>query len=51
MKYSFAHGGKDGIPFPVQRRDYDHSIAFLKGVIGEVKDGEKERALRRLSAF
>jgi hypothetical protein len=51
VKYSFAHGGKDGIPFPVQRADYDHSIAFLKEVIEETKDGEKERALRRLSAL
>jgi hypothetical protein len=51
VKYSFAHGGKDGIPFPVQRADYDHSIEFLRGVIEEAKDGERERALRRLAAL
>ncbi len=51
VKYSFAHGGKDGIPFPVQRQDYDHSIAFLREVIEETKDGGKQGALRRLSAL
>jgi hypothetical protein len=51
VKYSFAHGGKDGIPFPVQRNDYDHSIAFLRDVIEETKTGstEKAGALKRLS--
>lgn len=51
VKYSFAHGGKDGIPFPVQRGDYDHSILFLKNVIEEAKTGEKARALQRLAAI
>ncbi len=28
--YSFAHGGKDGHPFPVDRRTYDESIRILQ---------------------
>ncbi|MEM3030980.1 MAG: DUF763 domain-containing protein [Candidatus Micrarchaeia archaeon] len=52
-KYSFAHGGKDGIPFPVQRGDYDHSISVLKQAVESAKigEGEKLRALQRLRAF
>ncbi len=51
VKYSFSHGGKDGIPYPVDRGCYDHSIGFLKDVINEAKDGEKGRALRRLAGI
>src|SRR3984957_19405339 len=29
-RFSFAHGGKDGHPFPVQLKTYDESIAFLR---------------------
>ena len=28
-RYSFAHGGKDGTPFPVDRRTYDETIRIL----------------------
>jgi hypothetical protein len=53
VKYSFAHGGKDGIPYPVDREAYDHSISFLRGAIEEAKaaEGDKSRALRRLAAL
>ncbi len=30
VKYSFAHGGKDGTPYPVNREVYDHTIQQLK---------------------
>lgn len=50
VKYSFAHGGKDGIPFPVDRGAYDNSIRFLQGVLSDVKTGDKGRALKRLAA-
>jgi len=52
VKYSFAHGGKDGVPFPVDRRTYDKSIMFLKDAIegGEISSGEKKMALKKLSS-
>jgi len=52
-RYSFAHGGKDGIPFPVQKKDYDHSIQVLKQAVESAKVGEAERlrALKRLRLF
>ncbi|MDY6893692.1 MAG: DUF763 domain-containing protein [Chloroflexota bacterium] len=49
-RYSFAHGGKDGIPYPVDRKTYDRSIDILAGAIREAKLGNREEmeALRRL---
>ena len=32
-KYSFAVGGKDGVPFPVDRRIYDETVEFLEGLL------------------
>ena len=53
VKYSFAFGGKDGVPFPVRRKDYDRAIAFLEAAIESSKLGERDRlnALRRLKAY
>jgi hypothetical protein len=41
--YSFAHGGKDGIPYPVDRKRYDRSIEILQTGIEEAKLGSKEK--------
>jgi len=49
VKYSFAHGGKDGIPYPVDRGAYENSISFLRDVLMESKNNEKERALRTIA--
>ncbi len=49
VKYSFAHGGKDGIPYPVDRTTYQNSISFLQDVLAETKSGEKSKALSRLA--
>jgi len=53
VKYSFAHGGKDGYPFPVDRKTYDSSINTLKEAVNDAKIGrsEKLQALRRLSSY
>lgn len=53
VKYSFAYGGKDGVPFPVDRKAMDESIHFLKMAVEESKLGnvEKMKALERLRAF
>jgi hypothetical protein len=52
-RYSFAHGGKDGHPFPVDRKTYDRSIDLLGTAIRRAKigDPEKLKALKRLSLF
>jgi hypothetical protein len=50
--YSYAHGGKDGTPFPVDRDTYDRSIDVLTQAVRKARLGENERidALRRLAA-
>jgi len=49
--YAFAHGGKDGIPFPVREDLYDNTIRVLDEAIKQAKIGQKEkiRALARLA--
>ena len=49
-RYSFAHGGKDGIPYPVDRQTYDQSVQLLRRAIGKTKLGieEKREAESRL---
>ena len=53
VKYSFAHGGKDGTPYPVNRKIYDESIEILKNAIEEAKIGnyEKTLAIKRLKNY
>lgn len=49
-RFSFAHGGKDGHPFPVTTKIYDESIRILGESIEESKMGysEKSECLYRL---
>ena len=42
-RYSFAHGGKDGIPYPVDRQTYDKSIDILRQAVQRSKLGVKEK--------
>jgi hypothetical protein len=51
--YSYAHGGKDGTPFPVDRATYDRNIAVLTDAVRKARLGENDRfdALRRLSTM
>ena len=51
--YTYAHGGKDGIPYPVNRVRYDLTISVLERAIKSAKIGrsDKLKALKRLSAF
>jgi hypothetical protein len=51
--YSFAHGGKDGYPYPVDRKTYDSSIQFLAQALDKAKIGDKEKleAFKRLKAW
>ncbi len=52
-KFSFAHGGKDGIPYPVDRALMDENTEFLKQAVEQAKLGNKEKinAVRRLRNF
>ncbi|MEN2983539.1 MAG: DUF763 domain-containing protein [Dictyoglomaceae bacterium] len=52
-RFSFAHGGKDGYPYPVDRKVYDNSINILEKAIKKAQLGRKEEieALKRLSFF
>ncbi|MBX5467025.1 MAG: DUF763 domain-containing protein [Firmicutes bacterium] len=51
IRYSFAHGGKDGHPFPVAREDYDHNLEVLERALRRARLGQRESlaALRRLA--
>jgi hypothetical protein len=49
-RYSLAHGGKDGHPFPVPLKVYDETIRVLKSAVTKAKLGRDEEldALKRL---
>jgi len=49
VRYTFAFGGKDGIPYPVDRKTYDQTIDLIEKAIKKSKLGyfEKEKALKR----
>ena len=52
-RFAFAHGGKDGTPFPVDRVTYDQTIDTLHRAMARAKvdRSEKVDALKRLSRF
>ena len=52
-RFSFAHGGKDGIPYPVDRPLYDETIGLLERAVHNAKLGKADelRALRRLERY
>ena len=50
-RYSFAHGGKDATPYPIDRRTYDSTINFFQKIIQKTKIpfSEKQRMVGRLA--
>ncbi len=52
-RFSFAHGGKDGRPYPVDRPVYDRTIEVLKLAVEKARVGDREKmeAIRRLAGF
>lgn len=56
-RFSFAHGGKDGHPFPVPLKTYDESLNFLRTALDRAKpsganaDREKLDGFKRLERF
>jgi hypothetical protein len=53
VKYSFAVGGKDGVPYPVDRKTMDKTIEVIKTGVEEARVGKEEKlkAIRRLKDF
>ena len=52
-RFSFAHGGKDGHPFPVPLKTYDETIRVLRSGLDHAKLGETDRidGIKRLDRF
>jgi uncharacterized protein len=52
-RFSFAHGGKDGHPFPVPLKTYDETLALLRRSLEAARLGHAEKAggMKRLDAF
>lgn len=52
-RFSFAHGGKDGHPFPVPLKTYDESLGFLRRSLDRAKldDTAKLDGFKRLDRF
>lgn len=53
VRFSFAHGGKDGYPYPVDKKGYDLSIQILRDAVNQAKIGRTEKlgCLKRLARF
>ena len=52
-RFSFAHGGKDGFPYPVGRETYDQTVEVLRAAVTKAGIDRSERvaALKRLVRF
>jgi len=52
-RYSYAHGGKDGIPYFVDRKTYDQSIKVMERAVRKAKIGalERQKAFKKLERF
>lgn len=51
--FSFAHGGKEGFPYPVDTETYDKTIDVMRNALNRasVDRSEKIQAFRRLAEF
>lgn len=49
VKFSFAHGGKDGTPYKINRKDYDQTISSMQSIIekSNIDEEQKEKNLLR----
>jgi len=52
-RFAFAHGGKDGHPFPVPTAVYDETIEILQTAVHKARLGQTEKldAVRKLTAL
>lgn len=44
-RYSFAHGGKDGTPYPIDKKTYQETINFFTRIINRMKSSPREKTL------
>ena len=53
VKFNFAHGGKDGVPYPIARKTYDKSISYLSSAIegAEIDRDQRVLALKKLAEY
>ena len=49
-RYSFAHGGKDATPYPVDRETYDQTIHIMENAVrrARISSAEKSKVIMRL---
>jgi uncharacterized protein len=52
-RFSFAHGGKDGFPYPVDTAAYDKTVEVLRATVTKagIDRSERVQALKRLVRF
>jgi hypothetical protein len=52
-RFSFAHSGKDGTPFPVDGKTYDKTIEIIKNAIQSagIGNSEKIETIKRLNKY
>ena len=52
-RFSFAHGGKDGFPYPVDTGTYDQTVEVLRAAVTRagIDRSERVQALKRLVKF
>jgi uncharacterized protein len=52
-RFSFAHGGKDGFPYPVDTDTYDKTVDVLRAAVTKagIDRSERVQALKRLVRF
>ncbi len=53
VRFSFTVGGKDGVPYPIDRKAMDEATEIIRQSIEQAKIGEKEKisALQRLKEY
>lgn len=51
--YSYAHGGKDGVPYRIRVSEMEKTIQFFREIVEDLKTGQKEKTAlaRNLSHF
>ncbi|HSS22120.1 MAG TPA: DUF763 domain-containing protein [Pyrinomonadaceae bacterium] len=50
-RFSFAHGGKDGHPFPVPLKTYDESLNFLRSALDRARPPGTNAGKEKLDGF
>ena len=49
IRFTYAHGGKDGVPKPVDLPTYSKSIEMLEDALKQAKIGDKEKKLEAMT--